>query len=147
MEQVCLSEMTSHAEADSLVSLPGVADAVHASDLVLNLGPLLSDSNTGGFTRDIKDSNLVSLGHAFCQVKEKKYDGIHFLPVLRKLVAELSKDPKSYGLPRPQKEKIQVSTSLFHHADKLTNLASTSIRFNLRHHHPSLHLATPRPFP
>jgi pyruvate decarboxylase len=92
-----------------IVSFPGVSDAVHGSDLVLNLGPLLSDSNTGGFTRDIKDSNLIQLGHAFCQIKEKKFDGIHFLPVLRRLVAELKKDPKSYGLPRSQKEdKIQV---------------------------------------
>lgn len=90
------------------VSFPGVADAIQGSDLVLNLGPLVSDSNTGSFTRDIKDSNLVWLGHAYCQIKDKKYDGIHFLPVLKRLVAELRKDTATYNLPRPQKqEKIQ----------------------------------------
>ena len=87
-----------------VVSFPGVAEAIHGSDLVLNLGPLLSDSNTGAFTRDVKDQNVVLLGHAFCQVKGKKYDGIHFLPVLRKLVEALKKDPQSYQLPRPSKE-------------------------------------------
>jgi pyruvate decarboxylase len=73
------------------------------------LGPLLSDSNTGGFTRDIKDENLVFLGHEFCQVKGKKFENTHFLPVLRRLVEELRKDPKAYGLPRTQaQQKIEV---------------------------------------
>ncbi|KAH7312832.1 pyruvate decarboxylase [Rhexocercosporidium sp. MPI-PUGE-AT-0058] len=91
------------------VSFPGVAEAVHASDLVLNLGPLLSDSNTGAFTREIKVENVVLLGHAFCQVKEKKFDGVHFLPVLRKIVEALKKDPKDHQLPRPSKKaKIEA---------------------------------------
>lgn len=90
-----------------LVSFPGVVEAVHGSDLVLNLGPLLSDSNTGGFTRDIKDSNLIQLGHAFIQIKEKKYDGVHFLPILKRLVEELKKDPKSYNLPRQQEPQLE----------------------------------------
>jgi pyruvate decarboxylase len=78
--------------------------------LVLNIGPLLSDSNTGGFTRFIKDENLVFLGHEYCQILEKIYDGVHFLPVLRKIVAELKKAPKNYNLPRsPTAPKIEVS--------------------------------------
>ncbi|KAK2630632.1 hypothetical protein QTJ16_001452 [Diplocarpon rosae] len=84
------------------VSFPGVAEAIHGSDLVLNLGPLLSDSNTGAFTREIKDENAILLGHAFCQVKGKKYDGVHFLPVLFRIVAELKKNPQSYQIPRPK---------------------------------------------
>jgi pyruvate decarboxylase len=78
---------------------------------VLNIGPLLSDSNTGGFTRFIKDENLVYLGHEFCQIQDKKYDGVHFLPVLRKLVEEVKKDTKKYNLPRhPTSAKIEVSS-------------------------------------
>lgn len=91
------------------VSFPGIAEAIHGSDLVLNLGPLLSDSNTGAFTRDIKDENSVLLGHAFCQVKGKKYDGVHFLPVLRKIVETLKSDPSGYQVPRPSKgDKLEV---------------------------------------
>ncbi|KAI9054832.1 hypothetical protein LZ554_001977 [Drepanopeziza brunnea f. sp. 'monogermtubi'] len=85
------------------VSFPGVADAVHSSDLVLNLGPLLSDSNTGAFTREVKDENVVLLGQALCQVKDKKYESVHFLPVLKRIVEELRTDAKSYNLPRPPK--------------------------------------------
>ncbi|OAP59887.1 hypothetical protein AYL99_04889 [Fonsecaea erecta] len=84
------------------VSFPGVAEGIENSDLVLNLGPLLSDSNTGGFTRDIKDDHLVLLGHDACQVKDQKFDGVHFLPILKKLVAALKANPKKYNLPRPQ---------------------------------------------
>jgi pyruvate decarboxylase len=92
-----------------VVSFPGVADAVHGSDLVLNIGPLLSDSNTGSFTRDIKESTLVILGHDSCEVQGTKYPGVHFLPVLKLLVAELKKDSLKYNLPRPLKSaKIEV---------------------------------------
>ncbi|KIW32929.1 hypothetical protein, variant [Cladophialophora immunda] len=85
------------------VSFPGVAEAIEHSDLVLNLGPLLSDSNTGGFTREIKDDYLVLLGHDSCQVKDQKFYGVHFLPILKKLVTELKANPQKYNLPRPQK--------------------------------------------
>jgi len=82
------------------ISFDGITESVQSSDLVLNLGPLLSDSNTGGFSRDIKDDNLVFLGHAYCQIKDKKFDGIHFIPVLRRIVEELKQNPKSYNVPK-----------------------------------------------
>lgn len=84
------------------VSFPGVAEAIQGSDLVLNLGPLLSDSNTGAFTRELKDENVVQLGHAFCQIKDKKYESVHFLPVLKRIVAELKNDQKAFNIPRPR---------------------------------------------
>jgi pyruvate decarboxylase len=71
------------------LSLPGVAEAVHASDLVINVGPLLSDSNTGGFTREVKNENAIMLHPLYCSVKGKVYEGIQFVPVLQKLVEQL----------------------------------------------------------
>ncbi|KAG0651248.1 Pyruvate decarboxylase [Hyphodiscus hymeniophilus] len=88
------------------VSFPGVAEAIHTSDLVLNIGPLLSDSNTGAFTRDIKETNLVLLAHDFCQVGSKKYENIHFLPVLARIVSELKKSPKSFNIPKSTPLKL-----------------------------------------
>ncbi|KIW36739.1 uncharacterized protein PV06_11035 [Exophiala oligosperma] len=90
------------------VSFPGVAEAVERSDLVINIGPLLSDSNTGGFTRDIKDDNLVYLGHDLVQIKGEKFPGFHFLPILKRIVAELEAQPSKYNLPRPQKSRRVV---------------------------------------
>lgn len=82
------------------VSFPGCAEALESSDLIVNIGPLLSDSNTGGFSRHIDDNQLVLLGHDHCQVHEKKYDGVHFLPVLKRIVEALEKEPAEYRIPR-----------------------------------------------
>jgi pyruvate decarboxylase len=89
----------------SLVSFPGVSNAIESSDLVLNIAPLLSDSNTGGFTRKIKDENLVILGHEFCQIKSEKFDNIHFLPILKRIISELESQPSKYNLPHTQSWK------------------------------------------
>lgn len=67
----------------------GVAEAVHASDCVINVGPLLTDSNTGGFTRSIKDENAVLLYPSHIQVGSKTYENIHFYPVFKKLVSQI----------------------------------------------------------
>jgi pyruvate decarboxylase len=95
----------SHVLIKPQVSFPGVADAIEASDLVINVGPLLSDSNTGGFTRVIKDENLVRLGHDFCQVKGETFEGYHFLPILRRIVAALEV-PQTQPRP-PKKARIE----------------------------------------
>ena len=84
------------------VSFPGVAEGVEGSDLVLNIGPLVSDSNSGGFTRKINSAHLAYLGHEYCQIAGQKYDSVHFLPVLEKVVNELEANPTVYNLPRPQ---------------------------------------------
>lgn len=89
------------------VSFPGVADGLEGSDLVLNIGPLLSDSNTGGFTRYIDTENVVRLGHDFCLIRGEKFDGFHFLPILKRVVAELESQPQKFNIPR-QSAKSRV---------------------------------------
>lgn len=78
------------------VSFDGVASSIESSDLVIDIGPLHSDSNTGGFTRNITDDHTIILAHNYCQIKGKKYDGVHFLPVLRRVVEEIEKQPEAY---------------------------------------------------
>ncbi|KAK6542203.1 hypothetical protein TWF694_007963 [Orbilia ellipsospora] len=78
-------------------SFPGIREAVeNDSDLVLNIGPHLTSSNTGAFSRQIKDENLIMLHPHYCSVFGKKYDEIHFLPVLEKLVAVVERDRKRF---------------------------------------------------
>uniref|UniRef100_A0A060T6T9 ARAD1B14806p n=1 Tax=Blastobotrys adeninivorans TaxID=409370 RepID=A0A060T6T9_BLAAD len=83
-------------------SADGVAQAIESSDLVINVGPLLSDSNTGGFTRKIDDKNAILLHNLYCTVRGEKYEGVHFEPVLRRVVKTLdqSKVPKRVE-PKP----------------------------------------------
>lgn len=88
------------------LSSPGVADAVNNSDFVLNLGPLLSDSNTGGFTRRIKDENLALLHPLYIKFKGKMYKDVHFRPVLAKLVERLNSDKLVSPRPTPPPHKL-----------------------------------------
>lgn len=79
------------------MSLPGIKDKVEKnSDLVINVGPHLSSSNTGSFTREIKEENLIVLHPHYCSVQGEKYDGLHFIPVLEKIVAEFEKNASTY---------------------------------------------------
>ncbi|KAN0112244.1 putative pyruvate decarboxylase isozyme 2 [Hyaloscypha variabilis] len=80
------------------VSFDGVASAIESSDLVIDIGPVHSDSNTGGFTRNITDDHTIILAHNYCQVRGKKYEGVHFLPVLKRIVEELEKDVVKYNV-------------------------------------------------
>ncbi|TVY57516.1 Pyruvate decarboxylase [Lachnellula suecica] len=97
------------------VSFPGCAESLESSDLVLNIGFLLSDSNTGGFTRNIPDDKLVLLGHSYCQVHGKTFEDVHLLPVLKRIVEEIEKDPKQYGLPKSD-SRAKVETPLLNNS-------------------------------
>lgn len=90
---------------DVAVSFAGIQEAVEHSDLVLNVGPLLSDSNTGGYTRRIRDENLVLLAHDRCEVLGEKFERVHFLPVLKKLLQKLMESPQS---SRPRGARLEV---------------------------------------
>lgn len=50
------------------VSYPGVKAAVEQSDCILNLGPLLADSNTGGHTREIRRDQVILVEPDSCTV-------------------------------------------------------------------------------
>lgn len=50
------------------VSYPGVKSAVERSDCIINIGPLLADSNTGGHTRQISPEQVVLIEPHSCTV-------------------------------------------------------------------------------
>ncbi|CAH0054420.1 unnamed protein product [Clonostachys solani] len=83
------------------VSFPGVREALESSDLIINTGTLQTDSNTGGFTRNIPVERLILLEHDSCVVLGEKFPNMHFLPILRRLVKELRSKASRYGLPAP----------------------------------------------
>ncbi|KAK9369304.1 thiamine diphosphate-binding protein [Lipomyces kononenkoae] len=105
------------------LSRPGVAEAVESSDVVLNIGPVISDSNTGGFTRFIDNKHLIMLHPSYVEVFGVRYDGLHFLPILEKLVARIDssklplfKKADSFNIgPAPVVESpADISTSYFY---------------------------------
>lgn len=70
-------------------SLPGTHNAIQASDLVLDFGPLVTDSNGGGFTRKFKDEHHIEFDHRFVSVRGKRHMGYNFIPILKKIVQKL----------------------------------------------------------
>jgi len=61
---------------NGIISYPGVAAAVEGSDFVINTGPMNSDSNTGGFTRNIKTENVVEIYADHTVFRGKRYENI-----------------------------------------------------------------------
>jgi len=55
------------------ISYPGVKEAIESSDFVINTGPMISDSNTGGFTRNIKAENVVEIYPDYVIFKGETY--------------------------------------------------------------------------
>lgn len=61
------------------VSYPGIKDEVEGSDCVLNLGPLLSDSNTGGHSREIDSGSVILVEPSSATVSYKQTNPGHHL--------------------------------------------------------------------
>ncbi|PVH71380.1 pyruvate decarboxylase [Cadophora sp. DSE1049] len=76
------------------VSHPGIASSIEEkSDLVLDLGPCLSDSNTGGHSRNIKEKNYISVAATHVTAGNKTYDGVPLVHFLTSLVEALQSHP------------------------------------------------------
>ncbi|KAJ4214946.1 Pyruvate decarboxylase 1 [Fusarium solani] len=71
------------------VSYPGVKAAVERSDCILNLGPLLADSNTGGHTREIRPEQVILVEPDSCTVFGITYRQVYLKPFLQKLLCAL----------------------------------------------------------
>ncbi|KAL7266195.1 hypothetical protein RUND412_011268 [Rhizina undulata] len=71
-------------------SFPGIKAAVeNHADLILNVGYFPTDTNTGGFTREVDERKAILFRPDYCQIIGEKFDGVHFLPLLEKLVGVL----------------------------------------------------------
>ncbi|KAI9836762.1 MAG: hypothetical protein M1819_000927 [Sarea resinae] len=68
-----------------------VTRAVEMSDLLFHIGPLPSDSNTGGWSQHLESANLVVFHPRYVSIAGDRTEGVHFVPVLRKLVAAIEK--------------------------------------------------------
>ncbi len=73
------------------LSLDGIVKDIEVdSDLVIDIGSLPSDSNTGAFSRSIPENKLISLHPHYVSIRDKYYDGVHFYPILKKIIDKLT---------------------------------------------------------
>lgn len=70
-----------HGVYNGRVSLPGVSDIIeNKSDLVIDVGPCHSDSNTGGHSRNITNKEQYVLVAAdYVQVGHARYNNVHIV--------------------------------------------------------------------
>ncbi|KAM0438555.1 hypothetical protein ACHAPT_001305 [Fusarium lateritium] len=82
------------------VSAPGLKQYVEESDCIINLGPFLSDSNTGGHSRQIGAHQALMLEPESCTVFGQKYDQVFLRPLLTALLSAF-KSVKIPPVPLP----------------------------------------------
>ncbi|KAE9378814.1 pyruvate decarboxylase [Stipitochalara longipes BDJ] len=95
-----------HGNYNGKFSHPGIQKAVEEdSDLVLHLGPLPTDMNTGGFSAKIDPEKLVLVEETKVIFKGKLFEGVHLYSFLTRLsdTLQIQKVPKikSPILPTP----------------------------------------------
>ena len=82
---------------------------IETSDAIVHIGPLPSDSNTGGWTQHLPTNHLIHLGHDRISVKDRTWTGIHFVPVLKRLLLRL----QSMGSRESTNGEPQTNVSCF----------------------------------
>lgn len=84
------------------LSSPEVAAVVENADLVLSVGALLSDFNTGSFTYHYKTRNIIEFHSTHIQVKRATFEGVRMGPVLSKLAKLLKPSDGTNLTPVPK---------------------------------------------
>lgn len=82
------------------LSKPEIKDVIESSDLILSVGAILSDFNTGSFTYSYKTSNVVEFHSDYIKIRNAMYPGIHFRSVLQDLISSVKPYITSYS-PEP----------------------------------------------
>ncbi|AMD19206.1 HBR305Wp [Eremothecium sinecaudum] len=72
------------------LSSPEVKDAVESADLVLSIGALLSDFNTGSFSYSYKTRNVVEFHSDHAKIRNAVFAGVQMKFALQKLVKMIS---------------------------------------------------------
>ena len=78
------------------LSQPEVKEAVESADLVLSVGALLSDFNTGSFSYSYKTKNIVEFHSDYTKIRQATYPGVQMKEALRKLLESVAQALKGY---------------------------------------------------
>lgn len=77
-------------------------EQLEASDMILYIGPLPSDSATGGFSYSLPAKAKIILHSDFVSIGEEKWEGLHFVPILKKLTAQLRQNSSGLTQAKPK---------------------------------------------
>lgn len=97
------------------VTLESVDKEIHQADLIIEIGSIKSDFNTGNFSYSLNRSKTITL-HSFATIvfcaEYQKVSMMEFIPLLTEA---LPKEPRVFDLgPRGKPEPIQEGTEITH---------------------------------
>jgi indolepyruvate decarboxylase len=76
-----------------------VRNRVESADCILQLGALMTDFNTGGFTTNLDDSKMISGNIGFVKIKRHYYENVHLHEFILGLTEKLSRrDPATLDI-------------------------------------------------
>ncbi|MHB1687995.1 MAG: alpha-keto acid decarboxylase family protein [Ignavibacteriaceae bacterium] len=76
-----------------------VRNRVESADCILQLGALMTDFNTGGFTTNLDDSKMISANIGFVKIKHHYYENVHLHDFIFGLTEKLSRrDPATLDI-------------------------------------------------
>ncbi|AMD18659.1 HBL243Cp [Eremothecium sinecaudum] len=78
------------------LSSPEVKESVESADLILSVGALLSDFNTGSFSYSYKTKNIVEFHSDHIKIRNATFPGVQMKFVLQKLVSQVGDVIKGY---------------------------------------------------
>jgi indolepyruvate decarboxylase len=73
-------------------SRTSVKNRVESADCILELGALMTDFNTGGFTTNLDESNTVSANIGYVKIKHHYYENVHLHDFILGLTEKLSRN-------------------------------------------------------
>lgn len=85
------------ADYNAKLSNPGVQRAVESSDCVLHFGTYLAETNTGTYSSEFIENDLILLTPDYTKIGKKVYKEVHFGNVLKQMLAKLDKSK----IPKP----------------------------------------------
>ncbi|CCE82778.1 Piso0_002524 [Millerozyma farinosa CBS 7064] len=91
------------------LSEPHVKEMVESADLVLSIGALLSDYNTGSFSYNYKTRNIVEFHTDCTKVKQATFPDVQMKPILQTLIKKIGSVSANYK-PQPVPKVKLVNT-------------------------------------
>lgn len=89
------------------LSEPAVKEAVESADLVLSIGALLSDFNTGSFSYSYKTKNIVEFHSDYTKIRQATFPGVQMKEALHQLLAGIGSRVTNYiPVPVPQQKVV-----------------------------------------
>ncbi|KAI5954987.1 PDC1 [Candida jiufengensis] len=90
------------------LSQPDVKEVVEGADLVISIGALLSDFNTGSFSYGYKTKNVIEFHSDYTKIRQATFPGVQMKEALQKLLTTVTQsiNPSYKPIPVPRAKLI-----------------------------------------